>query len=211
MPKQGSNPNECEFCGYSLSGLSSGLCPECGRPVFRFTDRARQVIALANSNALELMLHADPLQRASKWRLPHRTMSLSIHPCHVLLAIACGPHGVGYHAIASTGSQPESLRREVMARLPIAPPRSLAQATRLPLSRSTRRLVRTAINEALSLSHTWTGTEHLLLAICRRGDSVSRRSLSARSISYNQVRAFVVANLAAACAAKSNPERGGQH
>lgn len=57
MSEEGSNPARvCAFCGYSLAGLESTLCPECGKeqppPVTERQVRADRVwIALAMAGA----------------------------------------------------------------------------------------------------------------------------------------------------------------
>ena len=157
----------------------------------RFTERARQVTALAN-------MHAVELQPAPRWWMTGASRPLAILPCHMLLGIVSVVTGVGYHAVLHCGGQPEELRGEIMYRLRAPPSRSLPEGTKLPVHPTTRAVIRAAIVQSLGLWHTWVGTEHMLLALCQCGEHISRRSLAARSVSYDKVLAFVrAANLAA--------------
>lgn len=188
----------CLFCQYDLSGNPNGLCPECGRPVFRFTDRAREVMVQANRQALLLLSQGDPRQPKSPWWLPKTGVWSLIRPTHVLLGIVNGPRGIGYHALQSRGVSANNLTDSIIRQIPRDRPRTFADGARLPLSRSSSATVRLAIEEATRLQHHWVGTEHLLLALCRQpGDRIVQRVLSEANIHHEHVRAFVVANMAA--------------
>jgi hypothetical protein len=93
----------CDHCGYDLQGLPEGRCPECGRPCFRFTDRARVVIQSANACAVEALGHRLQGQRAPGPLAWLCSVAGAIEPWHLLVAIATGPRGVGLHALESCG------------------------------------------------------------------------------------------------------------
>ncbi len=190
--------SSCPFCAYDLTGNTNGTCPECGRPVFRFTDRAREVMVEANRQALLMLCHGDPRQAKSPWWLPQPGGWSLIRPTHVLLGIVCGPQGVGYHALQSCGARADSLSDAIVSRIPRSAPRVFDDGTRLPLSRSSSAIVRYAIEEATRLQHSWVGTEHLLLALCRQpGDRIVQRVLEEANVEHQRVSAYVIANMAA--------------
>jgi ATP-dependent Clp protease ATP-binding subunit ClpC len=194
LPKAG-----CSFCGYDLSGNASGVCPECGRPVYRFTDRAREVITEANRQAILLLGKNDPRRRTARWWLPQSTSRPEINPYHILLGIVGGPHGIAYHAIQSCGAETEQLHDSVVRRLPRCDSREFPDGARLPLSRPSQAVIKIAVEEALQLNHNWVGTEHLLLALCRQpGDITVKRALAEANVVSDRVRAFIVANMTAA-------------
>jgi ATP-dependent Clp protease ATP-binding subunit ClpC len=178
-----------------MAGVVSGICPECGRPVFRFTDRAREVIVRANQCALLLLSEGHPLQQRPKWwHAPRRVAE--IEPSHILLGLVDGPCGVGYHALKNSGVDPPRLREDILCRLSRCHPQTFHGGTKLPLSRKSRRIVDVAIEEARKLNHDWVGTEHILLAICRSGDRATKCRLRSWRVSGDRVRAFVIQNMA---------------
>lgn len=204
-----STARACGYCGYDLAGLN-GQCPECGRPMYRFTDRARQAIVEANAHAIRLLRGKDPVQRKPRWWLARQWDSKAIEPHHVLLGIISGPTGVGHHALRACGINLDRLRHEVIWGLPRCLPAVLGDGVRLPLSRSGHRLVSAAIEESFGLGHSWVGTEHLLLALCAQGDRLSRRCLRQGGVSHPQVRSFIVANMAAIAVAKQGRDDASQ-
>lgn len=175
------------------------MCPECGRPVYRFTDRAREVIVEANRQALLLFGNGDPRQRPARWWSPQSNGRPEINPCHILLGIVGGPHGVGYHAIQDCGSDIEKLVDSIVRRMPRCAPCEFPEGARLPLSHPCQSVIQIAIEEALRLQHNWVGTEHLVLALCRQPrDRIVTRALAEANVESDRVRAFVIANMAAA-------------
>lgn len=192
-PEPPSDP--CPFCGYDMTGSTSGRCPECGRPVFRFTDRAREVIVRANQRVLSLLGEGHPLQRTPKWPGP-RLESTEIKPCHILLGLLDGPRGVGYHALEACGVDPPRLRDDIIRLLARSGPWTFPDGTKLPLSRRSRHVVEIAIEQARDFNHDWVGTEHILMAICRNGDRATKRSLRSWRVTEEGVRAFIFENMA---------------
>jgi len=196
----------CPFCGYDLAGLPSGICPECGRPVYRFTDRARQTMVEANQHAIR-MLRGDLAQsQKRRWWYPPGVPPKAIRSFHVLLGIISGPQGIGYHSILHCGTDPANLRRDLLQRLPREQTVEVTSDIRLPLGRSAVEMVNLAIDSATKLGHTWVGTEHLLLALCIDGDRASRKALTCNGVTAERVRAYIISNIAAMKSQNVSPE-----
>lgn len=196
----------CDHCGYDLQGLPKGRCPECGRPCFRFTDRARVVIQSANACAVEALGHRLQGQRAPGPLAWLCSVAGAIEPWHFLVAIATGPRGVGLHALESCGVGGTDLARETIA---LHRPRKLLvvpKGTKLPLLASTRLVVDQAIEASFSLGQSWVGTEHLVVALCRHPDDISRRALRRFGVTAPKVWAFVEANAKLLAARGEIPE-----
>jgi len=188
----------CPFCIYDLSGNTTGSCPECGRPVHRFTDRARAVVAEANRHALCLIASIETPRRFSLWWNPRPIGRPEITPGHILLGILTGPQGVGYHAIKNCGAEIDRLRDAVISRIPRRAPHDFPEGVRLPLSQASHQTVKVAIENAVELRQNWVGTEHLLLALCRdTREKTLKRQLADAGVLRTKVHDFIVANMSA--------------
>lgn len=73
----------------------------------------------------------------------------------------------------------------------------LEPETELPLTPRTKRVLQMAAIEARDMGHNYIGTEHLLMAILRDGDSVGVRVLASLGLNINQVYRDVVDSLSA--------------
>lgn len=174
-----------------MRGLQ-GACPECGRPVQRFTDRAREVVKLANSYALTTNLWTA--SNRSLWSLSFSARSRSIEPCHVLAAIIRGPQGVAYHALLSLKVDVAGMVREVASGGSFSVDSETGDHHKFPLSSASNRLVSDAVEESFGMGHTWVGTEHLLLALTRTSDLVVKRVFGAQRVDHAAVKRFVQSN-----------------
>jgi ATP-dependent Clp protease ATP-binding subunit ClpC len=68
-----------------------------------------------------------------------------------------------------------------------ASPRTVAP----PLSTPARRLLETALTQALKLNHNYVGTEHLLLALAHTPNEPAARALADRGVTYERAREAV--------------------
>lgn len=199
------NPANCVHCGYSRAGLADpdAPCPECGRPMYRYTDRAREVVALANRHAIELMGKGTGHAPWWKWIFAPSPAAL-LRPRHVVAAIARGPQGLAYYAILACGADPEALAASV-DRASVYPQAVRVRADRkLPGDRSFGAMIKDAIEASFTLGNTWVGTEHLLLALTDSPDMVARRELALAGVTANGIKEFLARN-AAALAASGAP------
>jgi Clp amino terminal domain, pathogenicity island component len=142
----------------------------------RFTDRARQVVILAQKEARELG-HG------------------SVGPEHVLLGLLAEGGGVAAVALETLGISLEETRERVEE---IAGRGEDAPAGPIPFTPTARQLPEGALREAQRLGHDYVGTEHLLLALRGEGDGVAARVLAALGADYAQLRERVLGVLARA-------------
>jgi ATP-dependent Clp protease ATP-binding subunit ClpA len=121
----------------------------------RFTNRARHAVVLAQEEAR---------------RLNHNYIGTE----HILLGLLGEPDGVAGRALAGFGMSLESTRGEVAA---IVSPGAGAQSGHIPFTPRAKKTLELALREALSLSHNYIGTEHILLGLIREGDGVAAQVL----------------------------------
>jgi ATP-dependent Clp protease ATP-binding subunit ClpC len=136
----------------------------------RFTDRSRRVVVLAQEEAR--MLGHD-----------------YVGPEHVLLGLVHEGQGVASKVLESLGIGSEAVRQRVEE--------TIGQGERAPSGRirfipQTKELLKLSLNESKELGHHYIGTEHILLALIRQGDSAASRVLTGLGADLNGVREHVV-------------------
>jgi ATP-dependent Clp protease ATP-binding subunit ClpA len=121
----------------------------------RFTERARQVVVLAQEEAR---------------RLQHNY----IGPEHILLGLLREDRGLGAQAVESSGVTLEHAREQLLR---IVGPGKEPSGTQIPFTRPAKQVLELALREALALEHNYIGTEHILLGLLRQNDGVAVRIL----------------------------------
>jgi prophage maintenance system killer protein len=152
------------------------LLPGRGRrPDFhRFTDRARQVVVLAQEEA-----------RA----LNHNYVGTE----HILLGLIHEPEGVAADALESLGISLEGVRQQVEE---IIGQGQQAPSGHIPFTPRAKKVLELSLREALPLGHNYIGTEHILLALIREGEGVAAQVLVRLGADLNRVRQQVIQLLA---------------
>jgi ATP-dependent Clp protease ATP-binding subunit ClpA len=153
-------------------------------PTFeRFTDRARHVMAGSSQAAIAL---GDDFVGTE----------------HLLLALFTEPDGIAGRALAAMDVSEETVRAAILAagnrtaEAADSPVEGAAAAgTRPPFSGSAKRALRDALAVALEFGHNYIGTEHLLLALYRNGDSLAAQILMQAGAVESTARAQVEAML----------------
>jgi ATP-dependent Clp protease ATP-binding subunit ClpC len=131
----------------------------------RYTERARRVLFFARYEASILG-------------------STSIEPTHLLLGLLREPKGVAGEMLL-TGGVLDEIRDELKGH--IITPAMIPTSVEIPFSASTKRMLAAASEEAIQFSHSWIGTEHLLLAILRE-DSLAHDILFGRGLRLETAR-----------------------
>jgi hypothetical protein len=117
----------------------------------RFTERARQVVVLAQEEA-RLLGHDR------------------IGTEHILLGLLREEEGLAGRVLASLGVTLESVRAEVIR---IAGSGERRGGGQIPFTPDAKKALERALREALSLGHDYIGTEHLLLGLVRQEQSLA--------------------------------------
>ena len=123
----------------------------------RFTERARQVVVLAQDEA-----------RAPALR--HNYIGTE----HILLGLLREEEGLAARVLASFGVTAEEVRAQVVR---VVGRGDEVVTGQIPFTPRAKKVLELALREAISLGHNYIGTEHLLLALVRENGGVGARIL----------------------------------
>ncbi len=137
----------------------------------RFTSRALRVLFYARSEVSQLG-------------------SSAVEPEHILLGVLDEGNGLGSRILARTGDALDDFRSDIVGRL--TGREKVPEFDDIPFSASCQRALQYAAEEADRLSHTYVGTEHLLLGLLREERSVAAEVLAARGLRIEAVREAIV-------------------
>ena len=121
----------------------------------RFTERARQVVVLAQDEA-----------RALK----HNYIGTE----HILLGLLREEEGLAARVLESLDITVEEVRAQVAR---IVGQGDEVTTGQIPFTPRAKKVLELALREALSLGHNYIGTEHILLGLVREGEGVAARVL----------------------------------
>ncbi len=136
----------------------------------RFTDRARRVVVLAQTEAT---------------RLCHNHIGTE----HLLLGLLHEGEGVAAKALEELGISLDAVRQrveEIVGRGKEAP------SGHIPFTPRAKKALELSLREALQLDHNYIGTEHILLGVIREGDGVAAQVLVALGADLDRVRQQVI-------------------
>lgn len=132
----------------------------------RFNQRARRVLQIANDEAE---------------RLSHNYIGTE----HLLLGIVKEENGIAGRVLRELGAKPERVA-EMVERMTGAGRR--APSSKPELTPRTKQVLEFAVEEARKLSHSYIGTEHLLLGLIRHGDGVAIDVLRQLGLTPDRIR-----------------------
>jgi ATP-dependent Clp protease ATP-binding subunit ClpA len=132
----------------------------------RFTDRARQVVVLAQEEARNL--HHDYIGTE-----------------HLLLGLLHEGRGVAARALTGLGIDQEAVRQRVVD---IVGRGDKNPAGHIPFTPRAKKVLQLALREALQFGHNYIGTEHILLGLVREGDGVAAQVLTGMGAELGRVR-----------------------
>lgn len=150
----------------------------------RWTERARQVVVLAQQEA-----------RTCK----HNFIGTE----HVLIGLLAEEEGVAARVLEGMGLTAEMVRQDV-ERI-VGRGEHEADGQQIPFTPRSRKVFEMALREALSLGHNYIGTEHVLLGMVRENEGVGARILLDHDVDSEKVRNEVV-RLLSRPAARRAPE-----
>ncbi len=159
-----------------ISKVVGGIGSVAGPMFKRFTAQARQTIVLGQEEAR--MLRHDHMGTE-----------------HVLLGLLAEGEGIAAQALQRAGITLDSARAEIEEIIGCG---EAAPRGHIPFTPRAKKVLELALREALHLSHSYLGTEHILLGLIREGGGVAARVLTTLGADLNQLRDSVLALLASA-------------
>jgi ClpA/ClpB-like protein len=151
----------------------------------RFTERARQVVVLAQEEARGL---------------GHNYIGSE----HILLGLLREEEGLAARVLESLGITLERVRTQVER---IVSRGEELTAGQIPFTPRAKRVLERAHREALSLGHNYIGTEHLLLGLAREDEGVATRILLDFDADSETVRNAVIRMLSGPSGRAAAPQR----
>ncbi len=139
-----------------------------------FTPRAQQVLQLARKEA-------D--------RFNHNYVGTE----HLLLGLIKLGQGVAVNVLQKMGLDLETVRMEVEKQVGSGPDTKMVG--NIPYTPRVKKVLALAGKEAKSLSHSYVGTEHILLGLLREGDGVAARVLKALELDIERTRNEILKEL----------------
>ena len=136
----------------------------------RFTDRARQVVVLAQVEAR---------------RLDHNWIGTE----HLLLGLIDEGGGVAAKALESLGIGLDAVRQQVEE---IIGRGQQPPSGHIPFTPRAKKVLELSLRESMQLGHDYIGTEHILLGLIREGDGVAAQVLVRLGADLNRVRQQVI-------------------
>jgi ATP-dependent Clp protease ATP-binding subunit ClpC len=149
----------------------------------RFTERARQVVVLAQEEARALR---------------HNYIGTE----HLLLGLLREEEGIAARVLESLEVTIEDVRAQVARIVGQGDELTVGQ---IPFTPRAKRVLELALREALSLGHNWIGTEHVLLGLAREDDGVAKQILLDFGVDADRIRNEVIRMLGAAPRAGGAP------
>jgi ATP-dependent Clp protease ATP-binding subunit ClpC len=149
----------------------------------RFTERARQVVVLAQEEARALR---------------HNYIGTE----HLLLGLLREEEGLAARVLESLEVTTENVRAQVARIVGQGDELAVGQ---IPFTPRAKRVLELALREALSLGHNWIGTEHVLLGLAREDDGVAKQILLDVGVDADRIRNEVIRMLGSAPRAGAAP------
>jgi len=136
----------------------------------RFTERARQVVVLAQDEA-----------RALK----HNYIGTE----HLLLGLLREQEGIAARVLGTLEVTVEEVRSQVVR---IVGEGEEVATGQIPFTPRAKRVLELSLREALAMGHNWIGTEHILLGLSREGEGVGARILDGFGVDSELLRDEIV-------------------
>jgi len=139
----------------------------------RFTDRARQVVVLAQDEARGLK---------------HNYLGTE----HILLGLLREEEGLAAQVLESLDITIEEVRPQVVR---IVGEGDELTSGQMPLAPRAKKVLELALREALSLGHNYVSTEHILLGLVRENEGVAARILLDFDADAEKIRSEIIRRL----------------
>jgi ATP-dependent Clp protease ATP-binding subunit ClpC len=136
----------------------------------RFTDKSRNVLAMAQEEARQLKQH-------------------NVGTEHLLLALLREKDGLAAQALGNLNVTYEQVLEQIKSLIEVDPD---APAGHLSFTPRVKRVLEFALRETMKLGQNYISTEHLLLGIVREGNGVAIQALSQMGIDASMVKGAVM-------------------
>src|ERR1700749_3307937 len=167
----------------------SRVRPRRGFHLFeRFTERARQVVVLAQEEARTLK---------------HNYIGTE----HILLGLLREEEGLAARVLESLDITVERVRSQVVR---IVGSGEEVTSGQIPFTPRANKVLELALREALSLGHNYIGTEHILLGLVRENEGVAARILLDFDADSDKIRNEVIRMLSGPGGRRQGGSGGGQ-
>jgi ATP-dependent Clp protease ATP-binding subunit ClpC len=150
----------------------------------RFTERARQVVVLAQDEAR---------------RLQHNYIGTE----HLLLGLLREEEGLAARVLEGLGITADEVRDEIAR---VVGQGDEVPAGQIPFTPRAKKALERSLREALALNHRYIGTEHVLLGVVHEENGVAARILEEVGASAGRVREEVLRTLGGSVASGSREE-----
>jgi ATP-dependent Clp protease ATP-binding subunit ClpC len=150
----------------------------------RFTERARQVVVLAQDEAR---------------RLQHNYIGTE----HLLLGLLREEEGLAARVLEGLGITADEVRDEIAR---VVGQGDEVPAGQIPFTPRAKKALERSLREALALNHRYIGTEHVLLGVVHEENGVAARILEEVGASAGKVREEVLRTLGGSVASGSREE-----
>ena len=149
----------------------------------RFTERARQVVVLAQDEARALR---------------HNYIGTE----HLLLGLLREEEGLAARVLEALDVSLEDVRHQVERIIGSGDEVATGQ---IPFTPRGKKVLELALREALGLGHNYIGTEHILLGLVREGEGVGMRILLDLAVDEDQIRNEVIRAIAGPAGGRPQP------
>jgi ATP-dependent Clp protease ATP-binding subunit ClpA len=149
------------------------IAPRLARVFERFTERAREVVVLAQDEAR---------------RLRHNYIGTE----HLLLGLLREEEGIAARVLESLDVEVNEVRAQVAR---VVGQGDEATTGQIPFTPRAKKVLELSLREALSLNHSYIGTEHVLLGLVRENEGVAARILLDLGVDAEMVRKTVLESL----------------
>ena len=112
---------------------------------------------------------------------------------HILLGLVALGSGVAVSALQSMGVDLQGLRLEVEKAVGVGGGTKISG--NIPFTPRAKKVLALATSEARSLSHSYVGTEHILLGLLREGEGIAARVLENMGVDLDEAREEIMAML----------------
>jgi predicted dehydrogenase len=186
------SPDEIERIGQTSSPPSTKESPGFFKQLWGKATAAKADPELKDEWQANLTPRANQALALARKEARHLNHSF-VGTEHVLLGLLALGQGIAVNVLVRQGLELEAVRAAVKKSIGIGPEQEVPGPT--PYTPRVKRVLVLAAQEAKALTHTYVGTEHLLLGLLHEGDGVAARILQNLGVEINRTRQEILKEL----------------